>query len=230
MRIGIDAAGAAGPTDRDGPLPPQPAARLERERRGHLLAYFNGRAARASSASRGPRLIRALRRRRGGRPALAGEPACPQPRAGTASTSSSPRPTSCPLSLDVPRVTTVHDVSFFSVPEDFSLFDGARRRAAGRGQPSRLARDRGGLRLHPARDPRRFSRSLAARVVHVPHGPDDDLPRPPPRDEARARLGCEGPLLLSVGLDLQPPLPSRAAARRRQPGEALARRDPRRGR
>jgi len=35
----------------------------------------------------------------------------------------------CPLELDVPRVTAVHDLSFFSLPEDFSALDGARRRS-----------------------------------------------------------------------------------------------------
>jgi alpha-1,3-rhamnosyl/mannosyltransferase len=39
----------------------------------------------------------------------------------------------------------------------------------------------------------------AARVVHVPLGPDDDLPASPPRDAARSRRGLRGPLLLTVG-------------------------------
>jgi glycosyltransferase involved in cell wall biosynthesis len=41
--------------------------------------------------------------------------------------------------------------------------------------------------------------ALADRVVHVPLGPDDDLPLPPSRDEARRRLGVTGPLVLTVG-------------------------------
>jgi glycosyltransferase involved in cell wall biosynthesis len=40
---------------------------------------------------------------------------------------------------------------------------------------------------------------IAARVLHIPLGPDDDLERPPLRAEARARLGVAGPLLLAVG-------------------------------
>ena len=35
---------------------------------------------------------------------------------------------SCPLPLPVPRVTAVHDLSFFSLPQDFALLDGVRRR------------------------------------------------------------------------------------------------------
>ena len=33
----------------------------------------------------------------------------------------------------------------------------------------------------------------------MPLGPDDDLPPPPPRDEARARLGIRGPYVITVG-------------------------------
>ena len=35
---------------------------------------------------------------------------------------------SCPLRLDRPRVTAVHDLSFFAYPEDFTLSDALRRR------------------------------------------------------------------------------------------------------
>jgi len=56
----------------------------------------------------------------------------------------------------------------------------------------------------------------------VPHGPDDDLPPSPPRAEARARLGVDGPLVLTVGTILNRrclPELLRAAAllRRRHP-------------
>ncbi len=34
----------------------------------------------------------------------------------------------CPLRLPLPRVTTVHDLSFFACPEDFTVLDGLRRR------------------------------------------------------------------------------------------------------
>ena len=34
----------------------------------------------------------------------------------------------CPLTLDRPRVTAVHDLSYFAHPQDFGVLDGVRRR------------------------------------------------------------------------------------------------------
>jgi glycosyltransferase involved in cell wall biosynthesis len=39
----------------------------------------------------------------------------------------------------------------------------------------------------------------ADRIVRVSWGADEDLPAPPPRDEARRQLGVRGPYLLTVG-------------------------------
>ena len=105
---------------------------------------------------------------------------------------------SCPLSLDVPRVTAVHDLSFFALPEDFAFADAARRRLLV------AASLRASRRLlvcseFTRRELARLFPDLAARAVHVPLGPDDDLPPPPPREAARQRLGVDGPLLLTVG-------------------------------
>ena len=104
----------------------------------------------------------------------------------------------CPLGLAVPRVTTVHDLSFFSHPQDFPYLEGLRRRllvgASVRVSEALIAVSpftRGEL---AARFP-----DAAPRVVTVLEGPDDDLPPPPPREATRARLGVSGPLLLSVG-------------------------------
>jgi glycosyltransferase involved in cell wall biosynthesis len=95
-------------------------------------------------------------------------------------------------------VTAVHDLSFFSLPQDFTWLDGLRRRLS---VQASLAVSAGILACSDftrreilARFPR-----LEGRVHLVPLGPDDDLPPGPPRDEARARLGIGGPLLLSVG-------------------------------
>ena len=132
---------------------------------------------------------------------------------------------SCPLSLDVPRVTAVHDLSFFAHPQDFAFAEAFRRRLlvglalrASRLVPvcSDFTR-RELLRLFPA---------LAAKAVHVPLGPDDDLPAPPPRDAARARLGVSGPYVITVGAILNrrcAPELLRAAARlsRRHPALVL---------
>jgi glycosyltransferase involved in cell wall biosynthesis len=104
----------------------------------------------------------------------------------------------CPLRLSVARVVAVHDLSFFSCPQDFALLDGLRRRILVAAS-IRLAR----VVLACSR----FTRSeilarfpwASSRVVHVPLGADDDLPPAVPRDEARRRLGVSGPSILWVG-------------------------------
>lgn len=105
---------------------------------------------------------------------------------------------SCPLGLDVPRVTTVHDLSFFSCPEDMGVFEALRRRllvSASVGVSRRLIVDCGfGRRELLALFP-----DAALRVATIPLGPDDDLPPAPARDEARRRLDVRGLRLLSVG-------------------------------
>ncbi len=105
---------------------------------------------------------------------------------------------SCPVRLAVPRVTTVHDLSFFSWPADFSRREAALRRwavAASVGVSERaVAVSEFTRRELEAQFPR-----LAGRVRVIAHGTDDDLPAAPPRDAARARLGLDGPLVLSVG-------------------------------
>lgn len=104
----------------------------------------------------------------------------------------------CPLRLRIPRVTAVHDLSYFSYPQDFGFLHAWKRRFL-------VA-----LSLHASRRVlacSAFTRreltsrfpALADRVVHVPLGPDDDLPAPPSREEARRRLGLAGPLVLTVG-------------------------------
>jgi glycosyltransferase involved in cell wall biosynthesis len=104
----------------------------------------------------------------------------------------------CPLPLRVPRVTAVHDLSFFSHPQDFSLHDALRRRMLAalsvRASRAVLACSDFTRRELVGRFP-----AAADRVIHVPLGPDDDLPSPPPREEARRRLGVSGPYLVTVG-------------------------------
>jgi len=105
---------------------------------------------------------------------------------------------SCPLALDLPRVTAVHDLSFFAYPQDFAYKDGLRRRllvGASVGVSTALLVCSDFTRRELAR----LFPHLAGRARHVPLGPDDDLPPAPARDAARARLGLTGPLLLTVG-------------------------------
>ena len=126
---------------------------------------------------------------------------------------------SCPLSLDVPRVTAVHDLSFFAHPQDFAFADALRRRVLVR-LSLRASRLVPVCSDFTRRELARLFPDVAERAVHVPLGPDDDLPPPPPRDEARARLGIRGPYVITVGAVLNrrcAPELLRAVARLAQP-------------
>ena len=104
----------------------------------------------------------------------------------------------CPLRLRAPRVTTVHDLSFFALPRDFTVRDGFRRRvlvgASIRASRSVLAVSDFTRREILARFP-----EAESKTVVIPQGADDDLPPAPPREVARIRLGVTGPLVLVVG-------------------------------
>ncbi len=105
---------------------------------------------------------------------------------------------SCPLRLDRPRVTAVHDFSFFAHPQDFTWLDAARRRALV-GASLRASRFVPVCSEFTARELGRLFPDLALRAVHVPLGGDGDLPPAPPRAEARRELGVTGPFVLAVG-------------------------------
>ena len=104
----------------------------------------------------------------------------------------------CPLRLTIPRVTAVHDLSFFSLPDDFSWREALRRRVftgLSIGASKRiLACSAFTRREITSRFP-----DAASRVREIPLGPDEDLPAGPARADARARLRVEGPLVLTVG-------------------------------
>jgi glycosyltransferase involved in cell wall biosynthesis len=104
----------------------------------------------------------------------------------------------CPLSLRLPRVTAVHDLSFFSHPQDFGVADAWRRRLL---TTLSVGVSRGILACSEFTRRELSGRFPAAadRVTHVPLGPDDDLPAPPSRAEARGRLGLTGPFVITVG-------------------------------
>jgi len=104
----------------------------------------------------------------------------------------------CPLRLGIPRVTAVHDLAYFSFPQDFGVLHAWLRRvrvALG----LRLSRRILACSEFTRREITSRFPALAERVVHVPLGPDDDLPPPPPREDARRRLGVAGPSLITVG-------------------------------
>jgi glycosyltransferase involved in cell wall biosynthesis len=105
---------------------------------------------------------------------------------------------SCPLTLAVPRVTTVHDLSFFSHPQDFTFRDGLRRRLL-TALSVRVSAALPVVSDFTAREMAARFPAQADRVIVIPHGPDEDLPVSPPRDEARRMLGAQGPYVITVG-------------------------------
>ena len=105
---------------------------------------------------------------------------------------------SCPLRLDVPKVTTLHDLSFFALPQDFGFLEGLRRRLSV--EPSLRASRRVLVCADfTRREMVRLFPDLAERVIVVPHGADDDVAAAPARSEARRRRSLRGPYLLTVG-------------------------------
>lgn len=104
----------------------------------------------------------------------------------------------CPLTLSRPRVTAVHDLSFFSYAQDFGFIEGLRRRLL---VAASIRVSRAILACSSfTRDEivRRFP-AASARVHHVPLGADSVLSGPPARAEARHQLHVDGPLVLWVG-------------------------------
>jgi glycosyltransferase involved in cell wall biosynthesis len=93
----------------------------------------------------------------------------------------------CPLSLRLPRVTTVHDLSFFSIPDDFTLLDGLRRRALVAWSIRASARIVAVSDFTRREIAGRFP-DHAARIAVIPHGADDALPAAAPRPERRRIL------------------------------------------
>jgi glycosyltransferase involved in cell wall biosynthesis len=89
-------------------------------------------------------------------------------------------------------------MSFFSLPEDFRLLDGARRRAL-TAASMRASRRVIAVSEFTRREILAVVPDAAPRLVAIPEGGDDDLPPPPDRAQARRRLGVEGDLLLWVG-------------------------------
>jgi glycosyltransferase involved in cell wall biosynthesis len=104
----------------------------------------------------------------------------------------------CPLCLQVPRVTAVHDLSFFSIPADFSWHEALRRRVL-TGLSIGVSRRVLACSSFTRREISSRFPEAAARVREIPLGPDEDLPPGPGREEARSRLRASGPLLLTVG-------------------------------
>jgi glycosyltransferase involved in cell wall biosynthesis len=98
---------------------------------------------------------------------------------------------SCPLFGSIPRVTAIHDLSFFARPEEFGFAHGLRRRTLAR-LSARVSRSilacseftKGEIRRH-------LGEAAEEKTEVVLLGPDDDLPPGPSREASRKALGLE---------------------------------------
>jgi len=161
-----------------------------------MVLYFNGAAADIRTLGRPDLRARALGN--GGRGLMWMESHLPAAAAGDGLDVFFAPAYFCPLRLHVPKVTTVHDMSFFSLPDDFPALEGARRRwlvRLGLGVSARVI----AVSDFTAREIAAYFPAAAARTVTILEAADADLAPAPPREEARQRLGLRGPYLLSVG-------------------------------
>jgi glycosyltransferase involved in cell wall biosynthesis len=105
----------------------------------------------------------------------------------------------CPLTLSRPRVTAVHDLSFFSYAQDFGFIEGLRRRLLVAAS-IRVSRAILACSIFTRDEIVRRFPAASARVYHVPLGADAVLSgTPPARADARYQLHVDGPLVLWVG-------------------------------
>jgi len=105
---------------------------------------------------------------------------------------------SCPQRLSLPRITTVHDLSFRSLPEDFRPLEALRRRVLV-GASIRVSSGIVAVSEFTRREIGAWFPDAVPRTRVIHHGADDDLPPAPDREASRAALGVRGPLLVSVG-------------------------------
>ena len=98
---------------------------------------------------------------------------------------------SCPLVSAVPRVTAIHDLSFFALREEFGFLHGLRRRFMARGA-ARVSRALLACSQFTKTEVRRHLGARASeKTAVVLLGPDDDLPEARGRIESRASLGVD---------------------------------------
>ncbi len=108
---------------------------------------------------------------------------------------------SCPLMGLVPRVTAIHDLSFFARREEFGLLHGLRRRAMAR-LSARVSQSILACSVFTKSEiHRHLGEAAAAKTEVVLLGPDDDLPTGPGREAARAALRLDegAPYIVTVG-------------------------------
>lgn len=112
---------------------------------------------------------------------------------------------SCPLWTSVPRVTAIHDLSFFARPEEFGFAHGRRRRVMARWS-ARVSGSLLACSQFTKSEVRRYLGDAAADKTEVVLlGPDDDLPAGPGRAESRSALGLsdDTAYIITVGTVLR---------------------------
>lgn len=112
---------------------------------------------------------------------------------------------SCPLWTDVPRVTAIHDLSFFARREEFSFLHGFRRRILAR-LSARVSRRVLACSVFTKTEVHRhLGRNAADKTSVVLLGPDDDLPQARSRAESRLALGLatDAAYIITVGTVLR---------------------------
>ena len=112
---------------------------------------------------------------------------------------------SCPLFAVVPRVTAIHDLSFFARPLEFGLAHGVRRRVMARWS-ARVSRK---ILVCSEFTKSEVGRHLGLAAVEKTQvillGADDDLPKGPSREASRSALGLtsDSAYIITVGTVLR---------------------------
>ena len=112
---------------------------------------------------------------------------------------------SCPLFGSIPRVTAIHDLSFFARPGEFGFAHGLRRRVMAR-LSARVSRSvLACSEFTKSEIERHLGAAAAAKTEVVRLGPDDDLPQGPGREASRNALGLEegAAYIITVGTILR---------------------------
>ncbi len=104
----------------------------------------------------------------------------------------------CPLRIELPRVTTVHDLSFRSAPHDFAPIEALRRRLLV-AWSVRVSRQILVVSAFSERELLSWHPEARGRIVQIPHGADEVPVPAPSRAAAKRAIGVAGPLVVSVG-------------------------------
>jgi glycosyltransferase involved in cell wall biosynthesis len=112
---------------------------------------------------------------------------------------------SCPLFTPVPRVTAIHDLSFFARPEEFGALHGLRRRLMARASARASRALLACSEFTKAEMGRHLGPEAARKTEVVRLGPDDDLPKGPARSPGRRELGLaeDAVYVITVGTVLR---------------------------